>query len=106
MAYRQIISLIDSRLSNTKANLLISLTAICIRFSIAPWLYLGSTNLEEKSNGCPREYSIYWIILNSGISNLFEKVNLLNDFGEKVPKDDCLSALPLVTPSLTDTLLS
>jgi hypothetical protein len=73
-------------------------------------LFLGyawvAQNLQEKSNSCPRECGMYWIILNSGISNLFEKVNPLNDLGEKVPKDDCLSALPLVTPSLADIVLS
>jgi hypothetical protein len=105
MAYWQIISLIEARLSSAKANLVISLTAIYTHFRIVLRRCLSATDLQKESNASPRQRCMNWIILNCDISDLFEKVNPLNDLAKKIPNDDCLSALPPVSPSLLDTLL-
>ena len=66
---------------------------------------LRATNLQEKSDACPWERCMDWIILNSGISNLLEKVNPFNNLAKKVSEDNCLPALPGISLSLVDTFL-
>jgi hypothetical protein len=45
------------------------------------------------------------IVLHSGIPNLLEKVNPLNNLIKEVSEDNCLSGLPGVSPPLLDALL-
>jgi hypothetical protein len=42
----------------------------------------GVTNLQEKSDPCPRKCGVYRIVLSCSISNLLKEVNPFNHFTE------------------------
>jgi hypothetical protein len=46
-----------------------------------------------------------WVILNSGIPNLREEIDPLDDLAKQVHEYDCLSTLSGISPSFLDALL-
>jgi hypothetical protein len=63
------------------------------------------THLQNKTDPCPRQRSMCWIILNSHVPDLLEYVDPMNDFVEHVSDDDGLSTPASVLPSRFDRSL-